>query len=139
MACKTHIAHIAHIARSPETVGVQRLGVHFCCNIAATRVNHGAILNQYCGNDSQPWSNIGDDSSHREKWHATCPGRVSANPKPKGFRCGWSRGGDAAFAARPRVEGALHLGKPRCHVAPKLVQRGTSLFRGRFLNGFYST
>ena len=26
MACKTHIAHIAHIARSPETVGVQRLG-----------------------------------------------------------------------------------------------------------------
>ena len=23
-----------------------------------------------------------DDSSHREKWHATRPGRVSANPKP---------------------------------------------------------
>ena len=27
LACKTHIVHIAHIARSPGSVGVQRVGV----------------------------------------------------------------------------------------------------------------
>ena len=63
LACKTHIAHIAHIARSPETAGVQRLGAasmpgRWRGREASMPGKWRAILLQYCGNKSQPWSNF---------------------------------------------------------------------------------
>ena len=52
MACKTHIAHIAHIAWTRGRVGVQRLGA------ASMPGRWRAILLQYCGDKSQPRSNF---------------------------------------------------------------------------------
>ena len=59
---QNNIAHIVHIARSRGRVAARRLG-------AASIL--GAILLQYCGNKSQPWSNFESKcgGSSRESLH----------------------------------------------------------------------